>query len=115
MMYPHKPIYVPSLKIPAHGARQQTGRSSDRHAKLSHQMSEATAEASERFLIRAVPLVYGVLIGSHVNHPLLGLLIGFMVTILLDLQFKDQSVIRPWLHAKPVILRRAGGHFLSHQ
>jgi len=101
-MFSHQYIHAPSLNMPTYNGLYRT-RSSDRHARLSHQMSEATAEASARFLVRAVPLVYGALLGGLSDHLLLGLLIGFSVTVVLDLRLKIQSVARAWL--QPVMRR----------
>lgn len=67
----------------------------DRCAHYSHELSDDAAEASTRFLIRAVPAVYGVFLGIVGKHPVLGTIAGVLVTTLLDLRMGDSSLSRP--------------------
>jgi hypothetical protein len=105
-MVPHKPIHLPRLNVLAHhGLHHPTGHAQD--VESSGQLENARAEASERLLIRTVPLVCGVVFGIHAGHPLIGLMIGLLVAIVLDLRLKERSLTRPWLHTKSSRLPRA--------
>lgn len=75
----------------------------DRYVHYSHEMTEDTAEASARVLIRAVPLAYGLLLGGLINDLVLGGVLGGMLSIGLDLQMRDQSIFAPWI--KPLLKR----------
>ena len=75
----------------------------DRYVQYNHEMSDDTAEASARTLIRTVPLVYGGLVGGVVGDMPLGLAIGLATTVALDLKMRDHSItlrlFRPLLKA----------------
>jgi thiosulfate reductase cytochrome b subunit len=102
-MLSHQNIYAPGLAMPTRNVLHRT-KHSERHAKLSHQMPQATAEASARLLIRAVPLAYGFLLGGLSDHLLPGLLAGLAVAVVLDLRLHERSVT--W-----ACLQLVAGHF----
>lgn len=59
-----------------------------------HDLSESSAEAASRLMIRTVPLVYGVLLGHLSDHLLVGTLIGGLASAALDLYMGEDSMIR---------------------
>lgn len=75
----------------------------DRHVQYSHEMSDETAEASSRTLIRIVPLVYGALLGGLIDDILLGVSLGMVLSIALDSRMGRQSLslglLRPLVSA----------------
>ena len=83
-----------------------TGRH-DQYVQYNHEMSDDTAEASARILIRTVPLIYGGLVGGVLGDLPLGLVVGLATTIALDLKMNDHSItlrlIRPLLRAFRVL------------
>ena len=95
-MFLHKQIHGPGSDLQAHKRRWQTGEPSLR-TKFLHPMSEAAADAMGRTLVRVIPLVGGALLGGHVNHPLMGVLVGLVVATFLDLKLKERSLVRSWL------------------
>ena len=98
-MFPHKPIRLPNLNVLAHkGLHQPKELKLD--IESSDRICRPKTKASERFLIRTVPLVCGGVLGIHAGHLLMGLLVGFVVAVLLDLRPREQSVIRPWPQEK---------------
>lgn len=111
----HKPFHFPSLNVLTHSGFRQTGRPSKNDINPAEQVSDNKAEAWERFLIRAVPLLCGALLGSQFDLLLFGLFLGLVVSVQFDLQLKDQSLIRSWMHAKPARPRRVHGHFFNHR
>ncbi len=98
-MFSYQHIYAPGLTMPTHTGLHRT-KHSDRHAKLTHQIPEATAESSARLLSRALPLAYGFLLGGLSDHLLLGLLAGLAFAVVLDLRLHEHSVT--WACVQPV-------------
>ena len=97
--------------------------SEDRAVQYTHQMSDDTAEASARVLIRAVPLVYGVLLGGLTKNLPLGLSLGIILSMGLDMRMGDKSFFLPLFrplfergcpllaamaHGLATLIRRAG-------
>lgn len=68
----------------------------DQFAHHSHELNEDAAESMARLLIRAVPLVYGLLLGGLIDDLFLGALLGALLSIGLDLQMREQSMFAPW-------------------
>lgn len=66
----------------------------DQHVEYTHELSEGTAEAVSRVLIRLVPLIYGGLLGHLGGQMALGLLLGFAFAAAFDLYMGDKSVLR---------------------
>ncbi len=64
----------------------------DQYVQYNHEMTDDTAEASARALIRMVPLVYGGLVGGIVGNVPLGLAIGLATTMALDLKMGRHSI-----------------------
>lgn len=71
------------------------GQHHDQYVQYSHQMTEDTAEGASRFLIRAVPLVYGALLGGLTGNMVFGLSVGVVLCMALDLRMGDDSLFRP--------------------
>ena len=68
-----------------------------RYVQLSHEMPDETAEASARTLIRTVPMVYGVLLGLVLSNFLIGIAMGSVLTIALDMRMGRHSWFLPLL------------------
>jgi hypothetical protein len=68
-----------------------------RYVKLSHKMPDETAEASARALIRTVPMVYGVLLGLVLSNWPVGIAMGSVLTIALDMRMGRHSFFLPLL------------------
>ena len=69
----------------------------DQYVHYSHEMTDDTAEASARFLIRGVPLVYGALLGGLIGDFYLGVCLGIALMVALDTRMGKQSLFRPLL------------------
>ena len=69
----------------------------DRYVRHSHDMSEETAEASARMLIRAVPMIYGVLLGGLAEHMPIGISVGFALMAAVDMRMREHSIFLPML------------------
>jgi len=67
----------------------------DRYVRYSHQMSEETAEAFARTLIRSVPVIYGVLLGGILDNMLVGASMGFALAVALDMKMGKNSFFLP--------------------
>lgn len=67
----------------------------DQYAHYSHQMPDDTKEATGRFIVRLVPLLYGVLLGGLSGHLFVGILLGLVGSIGLDLRMGGQSLALP--------------------
>ena len=67
----------------------------DQYVHYTHQMSDETAEASARLLIRLVPLVYGALMGGLYGNLPAGLLLGLVASLALDYRMGRKSLIQP--------------------
>ncbi|MCG6967438.1 MAG: hypothetical protein LJE59_13100 [Chromatiaceae bacterium] len=65
----------------------------EQHVHYTHEMSRDTSEASGRFIIRMVPLLYGVLVGSLLADPVPGLLVGSLGFMALDLTMAGNSLL----------------------
>ncbi len=78
-------------------------RHHDQYVQYNHEMTDDTAETAARVLIRAVPLVYGGLVGSILGHVPLGLAVGLAMTVALDVRMGRRSItlrlLRPLLSA----------------
>ena len=110
-MFLHKQIDFPRANGSVRDGLHRTRRP-DSRARLSHQMSEATADASGRFVVRAVPLLYAALLGGLADSMLFSLSIGMIATIYLDLQMQKQSMLRPWLQPLwSVFLSKRAGRY----
>ena len=110
-MFLHKQIDFPRANGSVRDGLHRTRRP-DSRARLSHQMSEATADASGRFVVRAVPLLYAALLGGLADSMLFSLSIGMIATIYLDLQMQKQSMLRPWLQPLwSVFLSKLAGRY----
>ena len=72
-------------------------RRQDHYVHYTHQMSDETAEAWARALIRLVPLVYGALMGGLYGSLTVGLLLGLVVSLALDYRMWHNSLSRPLL------------------
>ena len=72
-------------------------RHHDQYVHYTHQMSDETAEASARVLIRLVPLVYGALMGGLYGNLPAGLLLGLVASLALDYRMGGKSLIQPVL------------------
>jgi len=86
----------------------------DRYVRYSHQMSEDTAEASARALIRTVPLIYGVLLGGILGNMLIGVSMGSALAVALDLRMGGNSLFLPILgpafaYLRPLVVGVAHG------
>ena len=77
----------------------------DQYVQYNHEMTDDTAEASARTLIRAVPLVYGGLVGGIVGIVPLGLAIGLATTMALDLKMGRHSITLRLLRPLVAIFR----------
>lgn len=75
---------------------EQAGRR-DQYVHYTHEMTDDTAEASARFLIRGVPLVYGALLGGLIGNLFLGVCLGIALMVGLDMRMGEQSFFRPLL------------------
>ena len=64
----------------------------DQYVQYNHEMTDDTAEASARTLIRMVPLVYGGLVGGIMGVVPLGLAIGLATTMALDIKMGRHSI-----------------------
>jgi len=95
-MFQHQHIRFPSLHVLAHSGPNLKSRS-DHGTDKTHQIPEAAAEKASRFLIRAVPLIYGASLGGFTSHLWLGLSVGITASAMLDLRLKEKSLIRAWL------------------
>lgn len=95
-MYVYQHTHFPSLNVLTHKGLHLRSRS-DRCADLTHQMSEAATEKASRILVRAVPLIYGVSLGALAGHLPAGLAVGIVVSAVLDLRLREESMLRPWL------------------
>lgn len=101
-MFLHQHTHFPSLNVLAHsGLYRRT--CSDRRADLTHQLSDAATETISRFLVRAVPLIYGATLGELAEHLFFGLTLGLVASAALDLRLKKKSAIRPWV--QPLLSR----------
>lgn len=80
------------------------GAHQDQHGRYTHEMSNATGEASARALIRIVPLVYGGVLGALAGHIVPGMALGMALCVALDLRMGSDSLSRPLLSP---LLRRA--------
>ena len=69
----------------------------DHYVHYTHEMSDDTAEASARFLIRGVPVVYGALLGGLVGNLFFGVALGAALMIGLDMRMGTQSMFKPLL------------------
>jgi len=69
----------------------------DKYVRHSHDMTDDTAEASARTLIRTVPLVYGALLGGLIENLILGVSLGLALSIALDSRMGHQSLTLPFL------------------
>jgi hypothetical protein len=67
----------------------------DRCVRYSHELSDDAAECASRVLIRFVPMVYGVVLGTLAEHPFVGLSLGLLVSAALDLKMGPNSLVRP--------------------
>ncbi|MCB1801522.1 MAG: hypothetical protein KDI82_07545 [Gammaproteobacteria bacterium] len=66
----------------------------DRYAHHDHELSESTAEAVSRTIIRLVPLAYGILLGGLIDSLVMGLVAGGILSAALDLSMRGQSLLR---------------------
>lgn len=64
------------------------------HAHYSHEMPDETKEASGRFVLRVVPLLYGVLLGGLTDNLAAGVCLGALVSFGLDLSMGQTSIFR---------------------
>jgi hypothetical protein len=71
------------------------GTHEDQYAHYSHQMPDETKEAAGRFIVRIVPLLYGVLLGGLSDHLSVGIVLGLVGSIGLDLRMGEQSLVQP--------------------
>lgn len=69
-------------------------RHHDQYGHYSHELSDDSAEAASRALIRVVPIAYGALLGALADNLFLGLFIGLVLSAALDFWMGDESVVR---------------------
>ncbi|MCP5439431.1 MAG: hypothetical protein H6958_02245 [Chromatiaceae bacterium] len=75
----------------------------DQYVEYTHELSEDSAEATSRALVRFVPLAYGGLLGGLNDAVLLGILGGLGLSIAFDLYMGKNSMMR-------AMARRIGTH-----
>jgi hypothetical protein len=63
------------------------------HAQYTHQLSEEETEAVSRWLVRVVPLVFGVMMGSLANNTAIGLSAALAVSLAFDLSMEGNSIV----------------------
>ena len=63
-----------------------------RHARYTHQLSEAETEAVSRWLVRIVPLIFGAMLGSLAHNIAIGLLAAVAVSLAFDLSMEGNSI-----------------------
>jgi hypothetical protein len=66
----------------------------DQYVHYTHEMTNDTAEASARALMRIVPLAYGVLLGGLTESMFLGLSVGLALSLAADVAMADKSIFR---------------------
>lgn len=66
----------------------------DQYVEYSHELSEDSAEATSRALVRFVPLAYGGLLGGLTEAMPLGILGGMAMSIAFDLYMGPNSITR---------------------
>lgn len=66
----------------------------DQYVEYSHELSEDSAEATSRALVRFVPLAYGGLLGGLTDAMPLGILGGLVLSIAFDLYMGSNSITR---------------------
>lgn len=60
----------------------------------THELADEAKESSGRFVVRAVPLLYGMLVGVLMGNLAAGLLIGTLVSFVADIKMGSHSLVR---------------------
>ncbi|MCB1784791.1 MAG: hypothetical protein H6953_15280 [Chromatiaceae bacterium] len=69
----------------------------DQYVHYTHEMTDGAKEGSGRFVVRAVPLLYGFLVGGLIDNLSAGLAVGASVSAMVDLTMGEGSLLRPLL------------------
>lgn len=85
----------PRRTTPIEQAAVYDRRHEDQYAYYSHQMTDETKEAAGRFVVRTVPLLYGLLLGGLSDHLFVGVFLGLIGSIGLDLRMGEHSLALP--------------------
>lgn len=67
----------------------------EHYVHYTHEMTEDTKDGAGRFVVRAVPLLYGFLVGGLTDNLAAGLMIGGAVSVGSDLAMDKGSLFRP--------------------
>ncbi len=66
----------------------------DYSVNYTHELADEATESSGRFVVRAVPLLYGMLVGVLMGNLIAGLLVGALVALVADFKMGSHSLLR---------------------
>ncbi|MCB1799570.1 MAG: hypothetical protein KDI67_11865 [Gammaproteobacteria bacterium] len=72
----------------------------DCSVNYTHELGDEAKEISGRFVVRAVPLLYGVLAGVLMGNLAAGLLVGGLVSLIADVKMGSHSLLRGLLGSR---------------